>query len=202
MFAAPKGKLPYVKFPHGKIMGDSNLIYKHLISEKKIDDLDDDLTPLEKLHANTFRIFVEEWAHWLRIWDLWILNFYKTRPFLLGVAGMTSYPLQVMVGWYAYRRNKTMLYEQGVGRHSEEDIKGFIAEAAGLMATFINEEPRLADVGRPCLVQASLFGLLLSLYRARSCSTAWKAELDKRPELERWTRKMAQKYYPERPFPV
>ena len=184
-------------------MGDSNLIYKHLISEKKIDDLDGNLTSLEKLHANSFRMFIEELAHWLRIWDLWILNFYQTRPFLLGVAGMTWYPLQVMVvGWYAYRRNKTMLYEQGVGRHSEDEIKGFVTEAAGLMTTFINEETRLADVERPCLVQASLFGFLMSLYRARNCSTAWKEELEKQPELERWTRKMATKYYPERPFPV
>lgn len=181
-------------------MGDSNLIYKHLIATKKIDDLDADLSRVEKLHSDSFRIFIEEWVHWLRIWDLWILNFYNTRPFLLGVSGIHSYPLQVLVGAWAYRVSKNMLWTQGVGRHSEEEIKGFITEAAELIVAFLREEKRLTDVERPCLVQATLFGLLMSLFRAKSCSTAWKAELDRYPEMESWTRSMAKKWYPERAF--
>ena len=198
---APKGKLPYVQFPNGEKMGDSNLIYKHLVATKQIVNLNAHLSPLESVHAESFRIFIEEWAHWLRLWDLWILNFPKARSFIFSEGGLTSYPAQVLVGWYAYRRQQKSNYTQGFGRHTDEEIKGFITEAAEMMATFVREERKLADVDQPCLVQATLFGFLLCTYRVRSVSTVWIAELARYPELEEWARKMANKYYPERAFP-
>jgi hypothetical protein len=200
-FTAPKGKLPYIKFPNGEKMGDSNLIYKHLIANKTIPDLDADLSPIEKLHGESFRIFIEEWAHWLRIWDLWIVNFYKARSIISSAGGLTSYPAQVVFGWWMYRKNKKNNYVQGFGRHSDEDIKQFIVEAVEMMAMFVREEKRLADIENPCRVQATLFGFLLSVYRVRQVSTIWISEMEKFPELEAWTRNMATKYYPERTFP-
>lgn len=198
---APKGKLPYVKFPSsGTIMGDSNLIYKHLISSGKIKDLDAHLTPLQKVHANAFRIFIEEYCHWLRLYDLWIANFVKTRPFCLSVVGIKSYILQVLIGWYARRQTRAALFAQGIGRHSEEEVGVFIKEAVEIIAGFI-EGDELAKVGKETLAQASLFGLLLSLFLARHVSSMWIKELDKYPHIEQWTRKMAFKYYPERAFP-
>jgi hypothetical protein len=182
-------------------MGDSHLIYKHLVETKQIKDLDADLSPLEKLHAESFRVFLEEWAHWLRLWDLWIVNFYKARSYIFAEGGLTSYPLQLIVGWMSYRKYKKNNYIQGFGRHSDEEIKGFLATAVELMATFVREEKRLADVERPCLVQATLFGFLLCTYRCKQVSTITIDEMAKYPELEEWTRKMASKYYPEREFP-
>lgn len=181
-------------------MGDSNLIYKHLISEDKICDLDSHLTPLQNAHATSVRIFIEEYAHWLRLYDLWIANFVKTRTFCLSVVGIKSWVLQVMIGWYARRQQMAALHAQGIGRHSEEEVGMFTAEAVKVIAEFIKED-ELASVGKPNLVQASLFGLLMSLYLARHVSTLWMRELVKYPEIERWTRDMSQKYYPERPFP-
>jgi len=198
---APKGKLPYVEFSNGEKLGDSNLIYKHLVANNQIVDLNAHLSPVEKLHAESFRIFIEEWAHWLRLWDLWIVNFPKARSFIFSEGGLKSYPAQLVVGWFAYRKQRKSNYAQGFGRHSDEDIKGFIAEAAAMMATFVKEEAKLADVEQPCLVQATLFGFLLCTFRVKSVSTVWIAELARYPELEAWTRSIAAKYYPEREFP-
>lgn len=182
-------------------MGDSNLIYKHLVETKQINDLDADLSPLEKLHADIFRVFIEEWAHWLRLWDLWIVNYYKARPFMFTAGGVTWYPAQVILGWIAYRKNKKSNYAQGFGRHSDEEIKEFLAKAIETMATFVKGETRLADVEKPCLVQATLFGFLLCTYRVKEVSTITIKEIAKYPELEAWTRSMATKYFPEREFP-
>ena|SRR5579859_4475967 len=196
----PKGKLPYVKFPSGTIMGDSNLIYKHLISSSQITDLDSDLTPIQKVHANSFRIFIEEYCHWLRLYDLWIANYIKTRTFCLSVVGIKSYILQVLIGWYARRQTQAALFAQGIGRHSEADVGVFIKEAVEIIAGFIKED-ELAQVGKESLMQASLFGFLLSLFLARHVSSMWIRELDKYPHIEQWTREMSRKYYPERTFP-
>ena len=181
-------------------MGDSNLIYKHLINEDKVADLDEHLSPLQKVHATSFRVFIEEYAHWLRLYDLWIANFVKTRTFCLSVVGIKSWVLQVMIGWYARRQQMAALYAQGIGRHSEEEVGVFTAEAVKVIAGFIKED-ELAAAGKPNLVQASLFGLLMSLYLARHVSSLWMRELTKYPEIEQWTREMSQKYYPERTFP-
>ena len=183
-------------------MGDSNLIYKHLVATKQIKDLDDDLTPIEKLHADSFRIFIEEWAHWLRLWDLWIVNYYKARSYIFAEGGLTWWPAQVVFGWYAYRKNNNKNKIQGFGVHSDEEITEFLSEAVGMMATFVREERRLADIERPCLVQATLFGFLLCTYRVKEVSTIAITEIGKYPELEAWTRSMAAKYYPEREFPA
>jgi hypothetical protein len=176
------------------------LIYKHLIANKVILDLDTDLSPIERLHRKSFRIFIEEWAHWLRLWDLWIVNIRKARSYIFSEGGLSSYPGQVVLRWLVYRKNKNN-YVQGFGRHSDEDIKQFMVEAVAMMATFVREEKRLADIERPCLVQATLFGFLWSVYRVRQVSTIWISEMEKLPELEVWTRNMASKYYPERTFP-
>ena len=181
-------------------MGDSNLIYKHFIAIGRIKDLDADLSPLEKLHADSFRTFIEEWAHWLRLWDIWTLNFYETRTFMFKASEIKSYPLQVLLGWLVVRKNKKDFYAQGLGRHSDAEIKQFIAEAVEMMAVFVREETRLADPERPCLVQATLFGFLSTTFFVRKISKVWSKELEKRPELEDWTRKMASKYFPEREF--
>lgn len=182
-------------------MGDSTLIYNYLVATNQMDDLDSDLSPIEQLHADSFRIFIKEWCHWLRLWDLWMTNYYEARSCIFSAGGVTSYPLQVLLGLYTYRTQKNNFYIQGFGRHTDDEIKSFIAQAAQMMATFVKEEDRLADIDRPCLVQATLFGFLMSMYRVKTVSTVWIPEMAKYPELETWTRKMATKYYPERAFP-
>ena len=193
--------MPYVQFPNGEVMGDSHLIYKHLVSTSQIKDLDADLTPVERVRAESFRIFIEEWAHWLRLWDLWIVNYYKARSYILSEGGLTFYPGQVIFGWMAYRNYKKNNYIQGFGRHSDEEISEFLKKAVEMMAIFIREETKLADVERPRLVQATLFGFLLCTYRVKNVSTITIGEITKYPELDNWTRKMAAKYFPEREFP-
>ena len=91
---------------------------------------------------------------------------------------------------------------QGFGVHSDEEITEFLVKAVELMATFVREEKRLADIERPCLVQATLFGFLLCTYRVKEVSTITLSEIGKYPELEAWTRNMAAKYYPGREFPA
>jgi hypothetical protein len=183
-------------------MGDSNLIYKYLVATNQIKDLDADLSPIEKLHAESFRILIEEWAHWLRLWDLWIVNYYKARSYIFAEGGLTWRPAQVVFGWLAYRKNRKNNKIQGFGVHNDKEITEFLVKAVELMATFVTEENRLADIERPCLVQATLFGFLLCTYRVKEVSTITVNEIGKYPELEAWTRKMAAKYYPEREFPA
>ena len=120
---------------------------------------------------------------------------------MFSQAGITSYPLQVLLGWYSWRRHRNSFYIQGFGRHSEAEIERFIVEAVEMMAVFVREETRLSDPERPCLVQATLFGFLLTTYLVKEVSRVFVKELEKWPELETWTRRMASKYYPERKYP-
>jgi hypothetical protein len=68
---------------------------------------------------------------------------------------------------YTYRTQKNNFYVQGFGRHTDDEIKSLIAQAVQMMATFVKEEDRLADIDRPCLVQATFFGFLMSMYRVK-----------------------------------
>jgi len=103
--------------------------------------LDADLTPVELVRAESFRIFIEEWAHWLRLWDLWIVNYYRARSYIFSQGGLTFYPGQVIFGWMAYRKQKKNNYIQGFGRHLDEEISEFVKRAVEMMAIFVRDEP-------------------------------------------------------------
>lgn len=59
--AAPKSKLPYVKFQDGSILADSHLIIRHLVKEGRPDlDSRAGLSDVEKADGNVYRGYLED----------------------------------------------------------------------------------------------------------------------------------------------
>ena len=64
--AAPKKKIPYVKFVEtGELMGDSALIVERLIKEGKLEDLDSELSPEQRAIDYCLRVMVEDRVYYL-----------------------------------------------------------------------------------------------------------------------------------------
>jgi hypothetical protein len=64
--AAPKKKIPYVKFVEtGELMGDSALIIERLIKEGKLEDLDKGLSPEQRAIDYCLRAMIEDRVYYL-----------------------------------------------------------------------------------------------------------------------------------------
>jgi hypothetical protein len=89
-----------------------------------------------------------------------------------------------------------MLYGKGITRHSRDEVLSLIADGVKTMSVLVGEKG-LFD-GKPCAVNAFLFGILVSFLEGRETNKAFHREISKYPNLKRWAESMNEKYFPER----
>ncbi|MCH9644187.1 MAG: glutathione S-transferase family protein [Gammaproteobacteria bacterium] len=115
----PKGKLPYVEYKGEKI-GDSSLVIERLKAEFG-DVLDQHLTSEQKATSLAFQRLLEEHLYWVIAYTRWVEkeNWAKTKVAYFG--GMP--PLIRKFVPEMIRKNVVKnIHEQGVGRHTQEEI--------------------------------------------------------------------------------
>ncbi|KAK3393864.1 hypothetical protein B0H63DRAFT_459413 [Podospora didyma] len=131
---APKGKIPYVRFldDSNELMGDSTLVAKRLIDAGEMEDLNAALSPEVRAHDLCLRSMIEDNMYFLLLYERWNENHKAMRddgPWAHLRGGIRH----VFVG-FVFRFVRLMLYFQGTGRHSPEEIKRFQTEAIGALA--------------------------------------------------------------------
>ncbi|KAK5657029.1 hypothetical protein OQA88_3555 [Cercophora sp. LCS_1] len=125
---APKKKYPYVRFPEtGELMGDSALVIQRLIKEGKLEDVNAKLDA-ERRGVDWGVRGGLEGVYYLVNYERWYENYEKMRddgpPF-----GHLPWGFRHVATWMAWQYIGWMLYFQGTGRHSPEEVRGFIKEA-------------------------------------------------------------------------
>jgi glutathione S-transferase len=116
----PKGKLPYIRDDDGTLIGDSSLIIDHLKRTRQIDP-DHELTEPERAQALALQRLFEEHFYFILVYSRWCdpVGWDAVRP-----AFFRSLPpgLRDLVAAMVRRRVTRMLQQQGLGRHSQEEL--------------------------------------------------------------------------------
>ncbi|RAO68828.1 uncharacterized protein BHQ10_004840 [Talaromyces amestolkiae] len=128
LIKAPRGKIPYMSIATPKttsepeFLSDTQLISDQLTEHGILPDLNDRLSPTEKAVDQALRALLEDKVYFYNTNERWNENYYTMRD---GVMAAIPYPIRVIVGYLAWRKNNAGLHSQGTGRFSAEEIHSF-----------------------------------------------------------------------------
>ncbi|KXJ94932.1 hypothetical protein Micbo1qcDRAFT_200396 [Microdochium bolleyi] len=128
---APRGKIPYLEVTEAHHDGgiietrqfsDSALIIQELVGAGSLPALNDRLGASQRQHDLALRAMLEDKLYFYHTWERWTQNYYTMRDYTLW---SVPYPVRVVVGLLIHRNVTAMLYGQGTGRFSAEEIARF-----------------------------------------------------------------------------
>lgn len=133
---SPKGKLPYID-DNGQIVADTSLAIEFL-KNKYGDALDGHLSPIQKATALAIQRMVEEHLYWVIVYSRWIepTGYEVIKPVFFGDL---SQLLKVVVPELVRRQQIKVLYNQGLGRHTPEEIYKMGINDISAVATILGE---------------------------------------------------------------
>jgi hypothetical protein len=158
----PKGKVPYVKFADtGELMGDSELIIKRLTELGKMEDLNAGLSAPDRARDFCLKSMIEDRMNFFLVgppsfpsFSIVLAHdetqtyerFYENYDVMAGEDGPFTYvPAGIRRRAFTYvssKAAKLILYLQGTGRHSIEEVHKFQEEAVGALNDFATDALR------------------------------------------------------------
>ena len=189
---APKGKLPYLD-DMGRIVADSTLIRWHIEKTYHV-DFDEGLSPAERGTAWAVEKLMEDNLYWAVARVRWL----ERDNFERGPAQFFSVvpaPLRGLVKVLVRRKVRQMLWAQGLGRHSEEDMTAMAAQGIKSITDILGDKPFLFG-DRPCGADATLFAFAASLL-SPVFETPIRAAAESHPNLMAYLARMRARYYPD-----
>ena len=153
---APKKKLP-VLVDDGKEIPDSGAIVAHL-KKKYGDKLDEKLTPEQRGLAHAVRRMLEESTYFVVMYARWIYppGWERTKQVFFG--RMPALVRAFLPGMLQKNIRK-MLYGQGVGRHSHEEIMALGNADLDALSQILGDKPYLLGA-EPTSIDATGYGFL------------------------------------------
>lgn len=173
--AAPKGKIPYISLTSDsgstETIGDTSLIIRHLVASGLVPDVNARLSATEKSVDLALRAMLEDKLYFLGARERWVKNYYAMRDYALWAI---PYPLRVVIGLLAQRGNVKKLYDQGVGRFSDEEIHLFKEEVwQGIESMLAESRNNSVNSEKECFwvmggeepteADATVFGFVISV---------------------------------------
>ncbi|KAJ5573553.1 uncharacterized protein N7459_007980 [Penicillium hispanicum] len=204
---APRGKLPYISIEHpdgqSETMSDSTLITKGFIESGHAADLNQKLSPTERLQDLGLKALLEDQLYFYQGHERWVLNYYTMRDQILG---SLPWPMQVIVGNIIYNKNVRTLHGQGTLRFSTEEIADSRAEVwatlnghvAAVHARHQDREGPFWVWGgvAPTEADASLYGFIVSGLVC-AAGPATNEIIRSYPALLAYARRIHDAYFPE-----
>ncbi len=189
---APKGKLPYIE-DDGMTIADSGLIVRYL-QEKYPNDMDAGLSALQQAEMIAIQRLLEEHLYWIVLYSRWIdANNWKIMRATV-FARLPAY-MRLFVPGLVQRRMQRALHEQGIGRHTAEEIMGLgIEDLSALHA--ILEARRFLVSDHPTSIDASGYAFLASILEAPFPSPL-QSYMREYPAFRRYCNEMRERYYSE-----
>ncbi|GJG93035.1 glutathione S-transferase family protein [Cupriavidus pauculus] len=189
---APKGKLPYLD-DMGRLVADSTLIRWHIEKTYHI-DFDEGLTPAERGAAWAVEKLLEDNLYWAVARVRWLEgdNFERGPALFFN---MVPAPLRGVVKALVKRKVRQMLWSQGLGRHSVEDMTAMAVQGVKAIADMLGDKPYLMG-DRPCGADATLFAFAVSL-QSPVFETPIRAAAESHANLQRYLARMRAEFYPD-----
>lgn len=161
---APKGKIPFIEY-QGKLIGDSTLIIEMFKSEAGI-DLDADLTPIERAISLAFRRMIKENIYWGEVYIRYQVpeNWQGYQEVLFNaMSGTVSAECQAIVK-EVYNIACTQLYNQGMGRHSDQEVYQIITADFQALSDFLADKPYFMG-DKPTTLDATAYAYIGNLIK-------------------------------------
>ncbi|ALF52034.1 hypothetical protein ACX27_02875 [Nostoc piscinale CENA21] len=138
---APKGKIPFIEY-QGKLIGDSTLIIEMFKLEAGI-DLDANLTPTERAISLAFRRMIKENIYWGEAYIRYQVpeNWQVYREALINILSPVVLAAECeLIVADACETICTQLYNQGMGRHSDQEIYQIITADFQALSDFLADK--------------------------------------------------------------
>jgi glutathione S-transferase len=169
----PKSKMPTALID-GRLIADSSFIISHIQQTDPRALTDQHLSPLQRAQAEAVKALIENQLYFVGFYLRWCIDesFARYRPLLLDYARRSVpawqrplvpflFPLLLP---HVRRQRVRQVREQGMGRHSTEEVLTIGRTGLQAIATLIGSQEYLfGDV--PCTVDASVFGQLHTLLK-------------------------------------
>jgi glutathione S-transferase len=197
---APKKKLPYVGID-GRLLGDSNLIIEHLVAQHG--DLlgDDRLAPEQRAVARAFQSMLESDFYFVLAYSRWWRDedFAIYRPALSAYCASLGLPrlLFPLALGQVRRGMKDQLRQQGIARHSYDEVMAMGRAQLEAISTFLGDKPFFLGE-RPSALDATAFAMLTGILWAPFESPLKVCALG-RPNLAAYCDRMAAAYWSDAP---
>jgi glutathione S-transferase len=159
---APKGKLPYIEDGEHKV-ADSTFILDYL-KQAYGDKLDASLSPGEKATSLAFQRLFEEDLYWVGVH----FRFLEDAGWkIIGPAFFGHLPtvVRAVLGPVVRKAMRKRLLEQGLGRHSREEIVAIGERDLRAISDFLGKKPFLMG-DHPTSIDAVAYGFLANIIEA------------------------------------
>ncbi|KAI3653725.1 hypothetical protein MP228_001672 [Amoeboaphelidium protococcarum] len=196
MGKSPTGKLPFIEY-QGEIVADSALIIQYLEKKLNLETLSLSYSEQELAIGYSFKSMIEEWMYFLCLYQRWQDggDYFWDVMFAPKLSMIVSYFFK----WYVVSGMKKKLYEQGVGRHSSEQVLKFIEEALSNLSAFLGSKKYLLGDQVHPEYDASVFGLLVNMaYASAPHQEQFRQIVWSKSNLVKYVDRMLEVYYPEK----
>ncbi len=188
----PKGKLPAIE-DEGRRIGDSELIRKYLERRYGI-DFDPGLSAEQRAIAHAFARLCEERLYWIIVHTRWM------EPEHWAVLKRTFFaplpaPLRPLIAAYLHRGMRKTLHQQGLGRHTREEIYAFGVEDVAALAIELAEKSFFMGE-EPTAIDATVYSFLAAIAEAPFDSPVKEACL-KRANLMAYCARVGERFFPD-----
>ena len=185
----PKGKMPFIK-DQDTVVADSAFIIKYL--QKKYHCLDQHLDEQQQAVMRAFQKLVEENLYWVLLHSRWgDHNGWKAiqKEFLSFFP-----PLVGKVILKIIRRNLLkQAYQQGIGRHSHQQIYEIGIEDLKAIAIYLQQKTFFFGE-KPCSLDCTIYSFLITILRAPiPCPLKECVEII--PEFQRYCQNITSNYF-------
>ncbi|XP_071098066.1 failed axon connections homolog [Haliotis cracherodii] len=187
MRPSPKGKVPWIEY-NGQPIGDTTLCIQFL-NQKLGVDLNKHLSPADKGVAQAMQVMTEEHLYWLLALIRWIYS--RDASFILETFKFTKFFL-----WTIRRHIKKQTWDQGLGRHTEEEIVEMMNKDIQSLSDFIGRK-RFLMGDEPSEADCSVFGMLSQTYWQFNGSGYENLIKDEYPNLASYCERMKDAFWPD-----
>ena len=188
--SSPTGKLPYIR-DNGRVMSDSTLIIDYLKTQYG-DDLDQHLTSNQRAEAWALQVLLEEHLYWIIVYFRWVdpEGWQVTKKDFFGKMPKV---IQAIIPPLLRRKVKKALYQQGLGRHSRDDIYALGKKDLMTIATSVYSQPFILG-NQASSIDACVYAFLSSILYA-PINSPLKTYALQLPELSTYCERMKKVLY-------
>ena len=182
-----KGKTPWITLD-GVDVADSQLCIKFLKTHLSI-DLNPTLSPEQRAVSTAIQVMVDEHLYWTLFYNRWVYDRH-----MKVIKEHVNPPAPAM--WLFKRMLKSQLHGQGMGRHSAEEVWGFMKEDLAALDNYLGDK-RFMMGEEMVEVDCSVFGMLCQFVYMQEDDVCQGMLQGKFPRLHRYVERVKDLVWPD-----
>jgi len=153
---APKKKLPFIKDGEA-LIPDSGFILQYLKTKYEL-SIDDHLSPAQQATGVALTRLLEDHLYWIVVSDRWLDDTTWLKLKKLFFASLPSF-LRYFVPELIRKKIRRDLYGQGLGRHSQDELRQLAQEDIKAVADILSDNDYLFG-DTPCSYDAVIYSFI------------------------------------------